>query len=521
VSRFAASVLFLLLCAAPHRTLACTGDCDGGGLVTIAELIQGVAMALGNAAVSLCPAIDADGSGNVTIDELVAAVGAALDGCPATATPVPGTPTVEPSATEPEPTAAPTETAIGEPSPSPTGAPRAPFCDLPGSLRFTADGQVLVPGGAPETPDLSFLHLPAGFCAHYYGRVGNARQLRFAPNGELFVASPSTLTTGGRGDQGLDAVVILPDDDGDGVADQTITFLEDLPATQGLLFANGYFYFQQDLIKIMRVPYTAGDREPSGAREQVVEISRATGRFQDQLHWPKVLDIADDGTMYVTNGGSQSESCDPEHPFRGGILRIDGTPGGAEVAKGFRNPIAIRCARGHNRCFAVELARDYTAAQGGREKLVPVRQGDDWGHPCCATANQPFPAIMPVPDCSGVATEGGAFIVGHTPFDLDFETGKWPAPWNHRVYVPLHGVFGTWEGARLITIGMDPATGEIIAGSELQGEESGSFSVFASGWDDGTRTHGRPANVAFAPDGRLFLGNDNNGDIIWIAPLEL
>jgi hypothetical protein len=27
--------------------------------------------------------------------------------------------------------------------------------------------------------------------------------------------------------------------------------------------------------------------------------------------------------------------------------------------------------------------------------------------------------------------------------------------------------------------------------------------------------------VAFAPDGRLFLGNDVNGDIIWIAPMSL
>ena len=45
--------------------------------------------------------------------------------------------------------------------------------------------------------------------------------------------------------------------------------------------------------------------------------------------------------------------------------------------------------------------------------------------------------------------------------------------------------------------------------------------VFATGWDDGSREHGRPAAVAFAADGRLFLGNDNNGDIFWIAPLDL
>jgi glucose/arabinose dehydrogenase len=70
-------------------------------------------------------------------------------------------------------------------------------------------------------------------------------------------------------------------------------------------------------------------------------------------------------------------------------------------------------------------------------------------------------------------------------------------------------------------MGFDPIPGMLIPGSELPGAEPGSFAEFAEGWDDGTRTHGRPANVAFAPDGRLFLGNDNNGDIIWIAPFDL
>ena len=64
---------------------ACAGDCDGDGTVTVAELIGGVASALGSAAP--CAALDADGDGVARIDELVAAVNAALAGCPAPATP--------------------------------------------------------------------------------------------------------------------------------------------------------------------------------------------------------------------------------------------------------------------------------------------------------------------------------------------------------------------------------------------------------------------------------------------------
>ena len=44
---------------------------------------------------------------------------------------------------------------------------------------------------------------------------------------------------------------------------------------------------------------------------------------------------------------------------------------------------------------------------------------------------------------------------------------------------------------------------------------------FASGWDDLRQDHGRPAAVEFAPDGRLFLGDDQQGAVVWIAPMGL
>ena len=37
---------------------------------------------------------------------------------------------------------------------------------------------------------------------------------------------------------------------------------------------------------------------------------------------------------------------------------------------------------------------------------------------------------------------------------------------------------------------------------------------FATGWDDLTLTHGRPAALDFSADGRLFVANDNNGVVV-------
>ena len=50
-------------------------------MVSIAELIRGVNIALGNALLSTCPAFDLDGNHEVSVNELIAAVNSATDGC--------------------------------------------------------------------------------------------------------------------------------------------------------------------------------------------------------------------------------------------------------------------------------------------------------------------------------------------------------------------------------------------------------------------------------------------------------
>jgi glucose/arabinose dehydrogenase len=389
-------------------------------------------------------------------------------------------------------------------------------CKLPGTVQFTASGRVTLPGGSALSSSLDFLTLPAGFCAHYFGAVGNARQMRFSPSGDLFVASPTTLTTGG-GQGGLSAIVVLPDDNQDGAADAVIPFLQKLPSTQGLLFTNGSLYYQ-DGTKIVKQPFKAGDRAPSGTSTVVADITYSV----NPLHWPKSLDVADDGKIYVGNGGGQADPCVEPHPTLGGIVLLDGTPGGTAIVKGLRNPIAVRCAPGHDQCFALELAKDYTATMGGREKLIPIRPGDDWGFPCCATQALPYGMVTNqdggTPDCSGTVSETVALRIGDTPFGLDFERGTWPAAWAKHAFVATHGAAGSWIGARIVAVPMDPTSGLPSSSSDTSGNDQGLVD-FATGWDDGTLEHGRPAAVAFSPDGRLFVANDANGVIFWIAAM--
>ncbi|MBP1687178.1 MAG: hypothetical protein H6Q33_3321, partial [Deltaproteobacteria bacterium] len=60
---------------------SCTGDCDQDLAVTVAEVLTGVNIALGNRSVGECLLFDANGDGTTTVDEILVAVTNALNGC--------------------------------------------------------------------------------------------------------------------------------------------------------------------------------------------------------------------------------------------------------------------------------------------------------------------------------------------------------------------------------------------------------------------------------------------------------
>lgn len=72
--------IFVLL---PRTAVACPGDCDADGEVTVDEVVLAVNVALGAAPADTCSAADADGDGSVTVDEILLALQSALAGCDA------------------------------------------------------------------------------------------------------------------------------------------------------------------------------------------------------------------------------------------------------------------------------------------------------------------------------------------------------------------------------------------------------------------------------------------------------
>lgn len=104
--------------------VACIGNCNEDAVVAVNELIAGVNIALGNAAVSTCPAFDRNHNGMVEVSELIAGVNNLLYGCgfvPPTPPPTGTvTPTSSPSITPTATTTPPPATATHAATPSAT-----------------------------------------------------------------------------------------------------------------------------------------------------------------------------------------------------------------------------------------------------------------------------------------------------------------------------------------------------------------------------------------------------------------
>lgn len=101
---------------------SCVGDCPPpDGQVAVNELVLGVNIALGSAALNACPGYDTNGNGSVGVDELITAVNNAQQGCTGVTTPTATQSTPPPPSSTPTPLPrTPTPTVTATPALGPT-----------------------------------------------------------------------------------------------------------------------------------------------------------------------------------------------------------------------------------------------------------------------------------------------------------------------------------------------------------------------------------------------------------------
>lgn len=306
----------------------------------------------------------------------------------------------------------------------------------------------------------------AHFCLIRYATgIPRARQIAFAPDGDLFVA-----TAAGQ-------VVVLFDTDGDGVSsiDERSNFASVAGGNHGLAVTPTHVY-ASSASTVFRWAYSPGQRVATGAAETVVRGMPTGG------HAARTLLIDGSNRLYV-NIGSAGNVDAPAGPMtppanRALIRRFDLTTiptggfqaaAGEVFASGLRNETALAL-DAQGRIWGVENGRDNLRVGGdaqmyndnpGEEVHVfdPARAGRNYGYPFCwsegewsgPTAKGPGTQHLD-PDQPGGFTEESCqdpnmivppvFVMrAHlAPLDIvEYLGSAYPAPYRGDLFVTAHG----------------------------------------------------------------------------------
>ncbi len=386
----------------------------------------------------------------------------------------------------------------------PAGADMAPVLPIPDHparhLRVPEDFSVSV-----------FARLPAGGGDMFRG----PRFMAFGPDGHLYLSL------------GFDGkVVMLPDRNRDGKADEVVTVADRLDAPQGLAFVDGkLFVANQD--GVVRL-------EPRDGQWPAERIVPVISGLAAGGHTMKSLKFGPDGHLYL-NVGSSCNVCVESEPLRATLLRYrpDGKPAGTLTAVGRHasSPVwaeGLRNAQGfawHPRTgslFATNNGADMrSGSKGGAvdddlppEHLNRIEAGKHYGWPHCwgdRVTDPNFPG--PVGFCDRVTPPALTLPPHSTPIGMTFlDKSGFLADWRQDALVALHG---SWNRET-------PSGYKVIRVHFKDGQPVG-VSDFMTGWyendwlQDRPGAWGRPVDVTVGPDGAVYVSDDRAGMIYRVA----
>ena len=390
--------------------------------------------------------------------------------------------------------------------------------------------------------DNAGLKLPKGFGALKVAEnMGRARHISITPQGLVYVKSGKLID--GKG------ILQLKDTKGNGKAEVVKTF-GNFTGT-GITTKNGYLYACSDQ-EVFRYKLNAqGEVTNPDAPEIII-----TGLLNKHQHENKTVALDNNGNIYV-NIGAYSNSCQEKDRTNGSKGRmpcpiLDSAGGiwqfkadklnqtysdGTRYATGLRNVVGLNWNTQTNSLFVMQHGRDqlyqnwpqfYDSIAGAElpsECMFEVKQGSNCGWPY-TYYNHLLNKKMIAPEYGGdgkkVSTDlkfqdPVVAFPGHmAPNDILFYTGnQFPERYKNGAFIAFHG---SWNRAPL------PQKGYFVVFQPFKnGKPNGDWEVFADGFSGkevvtSTRSaEHRPCGLAQAPDGSLYVSDDNKGTIYRIV----
>lgn len=394
--------------------------------------------------------------------------------------------------------------------------------DAPGVRRLIRPAD-LPPPAAPQgsasprvvpKPESARLAAPPGFVVELYATgLSGPRTLRFAPNGDLFVAESRADRISFLRRNANDA----PDPPREIVADR-------LDGPFGLAFAPARdFLYVATATRILRYPYAA-TAAPLGAPETLFDRMPAGG------HWTRdLLFSRDGGTLFVSIGSLTNAGTDMGRPRadlaaherahgrgaawgdelgRASVLAF--SPDGRThkpFANGLRNCVAMALAPARDDVWCVVNERDQMGDDLPPDYATRVAANGFYGWPWFYIGANVDPRHRNArPDLAAQVRIPDVLIQPHSaPLGIAFyEAEAFPKEYRGSAFIALHG---SWNRAR--------RTGyKIVRALFENGQPTGAYEDFVTGFvASDNAVWGRPVSLAVGPDGALYFSDDGGGAI--------
>lgn len=348
---------------------------------------------------------------------------------------------------------------------------------------------------APQLPvsePLPFT-LPRGFRATMYEpNAPGARVLTRDSRGVLAVS----LTKEGK-------VVLLPDDDGDGVSDAVIPLIEGLRNPHGIIFYDNRLFVAEEH-KLVEYEYSP-QAQLATKPKTIMELPLSGGHYTRSIHMEPW------GKRILVSVGSSCNVCNEEDDRRAKILTYDLESGSiGEYARGLRNTVFMAPHPVTGELWGTDMGRDLLGDDIPPDEINILRDGGNYGWPICFGKNvhdTDFdtntyirnPCMEPHESPSHID------IPAHSaPLGLAFipEEG-WPEEHWHDLVVAYHG---SWN--RSVPTGYKLVKFDLTEKGELIG-----VSDFMTGFMANEDVIGRPAGILVEPGGVMYVSDDRAGAV--------
>jgi len=349
---------------------------------------------------------------------------------------------------------------------------------------------------------------PKGFKVEQYAtNLENPREMRTAPNGDIFLAESEA----GK-------IVVFRGVDKDGHPQQKSEFATGLHQPFGIAFyplgPNPKYIYIGDTDAIVRFPYHNGDLKAAGTMQQLAELPGG-GRLRGGGHWTRDLVFSKDGTKLFASVGSHSNVDDPdthaEEFHRADVLEF--TPEGKFVkvyAYGIRNCVgeAINPITGELWCSTNE--RDALGNNLVPDYVTHIQEGGFYGWPYYFMGTH---GGVQDPRHKGKHPELQSKVI--TPDVLVnphfaslemlfYEGSQFPAEYKGDGFACEHGSWNRKERSGY----------EVIRLPMKNGHATGEYEDFLTGFTVGDGgVWGRPVGITEGKDGSLFVSDDGTNSI--------